>query len=146
MLITLVTLLHLVVCVMLIGIVLLQQGKGADMGATFGGGGGTLFGASGANTFLTRLTTFTAICFMCTSVFLAVHMKAGKFADGSLFRDAPKTAAPEAPVKTEPQKEAPAAPAADAAAKPESAPALPMAPAEQKLPAPQAPVQSQGQP
>ncbi len=104
MIITLVTILHLIVCVMLIGIVLLQQGKGADMGATFGGGGSTLFGASGANTFLTRLTTFTAVCFMCTSVFLAIHLKGNEVADGTLFKDAPKASA-EIPVAPQPKPE-----------------------------------------
>jgi len=56
---------------MLIGLVLLQQGKGAEMGATLGGGGSnTLFGAGGATSFVTRLTTGTAIAFMVTSVLL----------------------------------------------------------------------------
>ena len=64
--------LHLVVCVALIMIVLLQTGKGADMGAAFGGGGSqTLFGSTGASTFLSKATTIAAIIFMLTSLSLA---------------------------------------------------------------------------
>jgi preprotein translocase subunit SecG len=63
---------HIVVAVALILIVLLQTGKGADMGAAFGGGSGqTLFGSGGASTFLSRLTTIAAIIFMLTSLGLA---------------------------------------------------------------------------
>ncbi len=63
---------HVVVCIALIMIVLLQTGKGADMGAAFGGGSSnTLFGASGASTFLTKATTVAAIIFMLTSLSLA---------------------------------------------------------------------------
>jgi preprotein translocase subunit SecG len=70
--ITVVTVLHLIACVFLILVVLLQTGKGAEMGAVFGGGGGsTLFGASGAGNFLTKLTTATAVVFFLTSLFLA---------------------------------------------------------------------------
>jgi preprotein translocase subunit SecG len=71
-LITLITIIHLIACVFLILVVLLQTGKGAEMGAVFGGGGsGTLFGASGAGNFLTKLTTGTAIVFFITSLILA---------------------------------------------------------------------------
>ena len=63
---------HLFVCVALIMIVLLQTGKGADMGAAFGGGGSqTLFGSTGASTFLSKATTAAAIIFMVTSLGLA---------------------------------------------------------------------------
>jgi preprotein translocase subunit SecG len=63
---------HVVVCIALIMIVLLQTGKGADMGAAFGGGTSqTLFGASGGATFLSKATTVVAIVFMLTSLFLA---------------------------------------------------------------------------
>ncbi|UCD30852.1 MAG: preprotein translocase subunit SecG [Desulfobacterales bacterium] len=64
--------LHIGVCIALIMIVLLQTGKGADMGAAFGGGASqTLFGSTGASTFLGKLTTVVAIVFMLTSLALA---------------------------------------------------------------------------
>ena len=63
---------HVIVCFALIMVVLLQTGKGADMGAAFGGGASqTLFGTSGASTFLSKATTFAAIIFMLTSLSLA---------------------------------------------------------------------------
>jgi len=65
---------HIVVCVALIMIVLLQTGKGADMGAAFGGGSSqTLFGSTGASTFLSKLTTVAAVVFMITSLALAYY-------------------------------------------------------------------------
>jgi preprotein translocase subunit SecG len=69
---------HVVVSIALIMIVLLQTGKGADMGAAFGGGGSqTLFGSTGASTFLSKATTVAAIVFMLTSLTLA-YMSGGK--------------------------------------------------------------------
>jgi preprotein translocase subunit SecG len=63
---------HVVVSIALILIVLLQTGKGADMGAAFGGGSSqTLFGSSGASTFLGKATTVAAVIFMLTSLGLA---------------------------------------------------------------------------
>jgi len=63
---------HVVVCIALIMIVLLQTGKGADMGSAFGGGSSqTLFGSTGASTFLSKLTTVAAVVFMLTSLGLA---------------------------------------------------------------------------
>ena len=64
--------LHIATCVCLIAIVLLQHGKGADIGVSFGGGGSnTVFGARGAGNFLTKLTTGAAIVFMITSFTLS---------------------------------------------------------------------------
>ena len=69
---------HVIVCVALIMIVLLQSGKGADMGAAFGGGSSqTLFGSTGASTFLSKATTFAAVVFMLTSLTLA-YLSGGK--------------------------------------------------------------------
>ena len=56
----------------LIGVVLLQSGKGADMGAAFGGASSTVFGPSGAGNVLTKVTAATAATFMITSLLLAV--------------------------------------------------------------------------
>jgi preprotein translocase subunit SecG len=64
--------LHVSVCILLILIVLLQSGKGAEMGASIGGGGGqTFFGAAGPANILTKITTAVAIVFMVTSLTLA---------------------------------------------------------------------------
>jgi preprotein translocase subunit SecG len=68
---TLTTIIHVVVCMALIMIVLLQTGKGASMGAAFGGSSQTVFGSGGAATFLTKLTTIAAAVFMITSLLLA---------------------------------------------------------------------------
>ncbi len=63
---------HVVVSIALIMIVLLQTGKGTDMGAAFGGGSSqTLFGSTGASTFLSKATTVAAIIFVLTSLSLA---------------------------------------------------------------------------
>jgi preprotein translocase subunit SecG len=71
--VTFLTVLHLLVCVFLIIVVLLQAGKGGGMGIAFGGNGGsgTVFGSSGAGNFLTRLTAVTAFLFLVTSLGLA---------------------------------------------------------------------------
>lgn len=72
--ITFLTILHVLVCLFLILVVLLQAGKGGGMGIAFGGGGGgsqTVFGSSGAGNFLTRLTSITAAIFLVTSLGLA---------------------------------------------------------------------------
>ena len=63
--------LHVTVCLFLIFVVLLQRGKGADMGAVFGGSTNTILGASGAVSLLQKVTTGAAIIFMCTSLYLA---------------------------------------------------------------------------
>lgn len=68
---SLILILHFVVCVFMIIVILLQAGKGADIGATFGGGSQTVFGPRGAATFLSKLTTIAAIIFLVTSIYLA---------------------------------------------------------------------------
>src|SRR6266478_2158502 len=68
--IVLVTIVHVLACLVLVLTVLLQAGKGADIGAVFGGASTTIFGSSGAGNFLTRLTTGAAIVFMATSLTL----------------------------------------------------------------------------
>jgi preprotein translocase subunit SecG len=65
--------LHLIVCFFLIGVVLIQQGRSADLAGAFGGQGSqTAFGPRAAANVLTRLTTWAAIIFMCTSIGLVV--------------------------------------------------------------------------
>ncbi len=68
---TLLIVVHVVVCLFLIGIVLLQHGKGADIGATFGGSSQSLFGTEGPVPLLNKVTTLSAVIFMVTSVALA---------------------------------------------------------------------------
>ena len=66
-----VVVIHIVVCLTLVVVVLLQQGKGADVGAVFGGSSQTLFGSSGAGNLLTKVTGFCAAIFFATSLILA---------------------------------------------------------------------------
>ena len=64
---------HIVVCLFLIGVVLLQTGKSADLAGAFGGQGSqTAFGPRGASNLLTKLTTYSAIVFMLTSIGLTI--------------------------------------------------------------------------
>jgi preprotein translocase subunit SecG len=64
---------HVIVCFFLIGVVLLQQGRSADLAGAFGGQGSqTAFGPRAAANVLTRLTTWSAVIFMCTSIALVV--------------------------------------------------------------------------
>jgi preprotein translocase subunit SecG len=92
-------LIHVIICIALIMIVLLQTGKGADMGAVFGGGGSqTLFGSGGASTFLSKATTVAAIVFMLTSFALAVL--SGHHKGNSIVLD--KRPAAERPAETTP--------------------------------------------
>ncbi|MFW6052316.1 MAG: preprotein translocase subunit SecG [Desulfosalsimonas sp.] len=101
---TLIVVIHLVVCFTLIGIVLLQTGKGASMGAMFGGAGNqTLFGQTGGGSFLGKVTAGAAVIFMITSLTLAVMSKSG---DESVIRDIKPPS--EQPVQE--QQQPPAAP------------------------------------
>ena len=73
---TLIQVLHVLTALAVIGLVLIQQGKGADMGSGFGSGASaTVFGSGGAGNFLTRMTTTLAIVFFVTSFGLAVFAK-----------------------------------------------------------------------
>jgi preprotein translocase subunit SecG len=63
---------HVFVCLFLIFIVLIQGGRGAELGAAFGGSSQTLFGGRGAATFLGKLTTWVAVLFMLTSLALTL--------------------------------------------------------------------------
>ena len=69
---TLLVIIHVICCLFLVSIVLLQGGKGAEMGAAFGGSSQTIFGSRGASTFLTKLTTASAIVFMLSSLILSM--------------------------------------------------------------------------
>jgi preprotein translocase subunit SecG len=104
---TLITILHVIICLILILVVLLQAGKGASMGAVFGGSSQTVFGSSGPGGFLSRMTTGVAIVFMLTSFglsYMASH-KGSSLMEGAAKPVAQQTAptpatAPAAPAQT----------------------------------------------
>ncbi len=77
---------HVLAAIAIVVLVLLQQGRGADMGAAFGGGSQTLFGARGSATFLSRVTTWLAALFFLTSLGLA-YMYAGVTQSRSVTED-----------------------------------------------------------
>jgi preprotein translocase subunit SecG len=73
---TIIIVVHVIVAIAIVGLVLLQQGKGADAGAAFGSGASnTVFGSSGSGNFLTRTTTVAATVFFATSLVLAIFAK-----------------------------------------------------------------------
>jgi preprotein translocase subunit SecG len=72
---TLTVILHLIVCFLMIAAILLQAGKGAEIGASFGGSSQTVFGSRGPGTFLSKVTVGAAIVFMLTSLSLALLSK-----------------------------------------------------------------------
>lgn len=83
--------LHIIVAVAMTGLILIQHGKGADAGASFGAGAaGTVFGATGSATFLTRLTAVLAGVFFVTSLFLASYAR--QQAQDQLYLDVPSVA------------------------------------------------------
>jgi len=82
---TLLIVIHVLVCLFLIVIVLLQHGKGADIGATFGGSSQSLFGTEGPVPLLNKITTLAAIIFMGTSISLA-YISANK-STGTVMKD-----------------------------------------------------------
>ena len=84
---------HVTVCILLILIILLQSGKGATMGASFGAGSSqTLFGPTGPAPLLTKITTGVAIIFMITSLTLA--MLSGRVSDSSVMESLPAAGVP----------------------------------------------------
>jgi preprotein translocase subunit SecG len=118
-----ITILHIIVCIGLILVVLLQTGKGAEIGAVFGGGSSsTIFGSSGAGNFLTKLTTAMAIIFMITSLSLGYF--AGRRPSATIFDSRSPASQPGVSVQ-------PAAPAKDGAPSTE-APSTSGAPAAPK--------------
>ncbi len=102
----LVTTLHVLVCIILILVVLLQSGKGADIAGAFGGGGSqTAFGSRGPASFLSKLTTAAAIVFMITCLSLSMittRREAKSVMDSSKGKPAPASKAPAAPKSAAP--------------------------------------------
>jgi preprotein translocase subunit SecG len=139
---TFVTIIHVLVCLTIVGVVLLQQGKGASMGAAFGTAGSqTVFGSSGAGNFLSRVTAVCAAIFFTTSLVLAFRSNFHRsVVEGASPIEEPAGSTNE-PVKADNKEEAKAPPAGQAAEKPAAgntpvtpAPAhpLPVAPAPAK--------------
>jgi len=86
---------HVIVCLFLIGVVLLQQGRSADLAGAFGGQGSqTAFGPRAAANVLTRLTTWAAVIFMCTSISLTVLYMRGTNRSHSVLDDTKPASAP----------------------------------------------------
>ena len=108
---TLAVVIHVTVCFLMIGAILLQAGKGAEIGAAFGGSSQTVFGSRGPANFLSKVTVAAAIIFMLTSLGLAVLSKQRTFS--STVIDLNKSNAP---------AESTEAPAAGAQSSPASPP------------------------
>jgi preprotein translocase subunit SecG len=122
--------LHVLICLVLIAVILLQSGEAADLAGAFGGSGSqTAFGPRGAATFLSRATTWCAVMFMFTSMVLTVHVQTTTGAGGghSVLEQFSK------PTTTKP-----AAPGQPAAPLP-TQPVAPSAPVQPAAPPAQAP-------
>lgn len=101
---TLLTIVHVIVCFILILVVLLQSGKSADLAGAFGGAGSqTAFGPRGAATFLSKATTIAAIVFMLTSTVLAIYASRPR---ASSVLDKSGKPAPTAPAPAQPSQPA----------------------------------------
>jgi preprotein translocase subunit SecG len=101
---------HVIVCLFLIVVVLLQSGQAADLAGAFGGmGSQTVFGPRGSATVLTKATTWAAVIFMVTSLSLAILSSRRSAVTGGSVLDKRTTTAP-APAKQQPKAQQPAAP------------------------------------
>ena len=101
---------HIILAVLMIVLILVQHGKGADAGASFGGGGAaTVFGASGSASFLTRLTAILTALFFVTSVALAMFAKQ-QTTDAFGLKTVPTTTQTTAPVAPNSGETSPTAP------------------------------------
>src|SRR5271155_4794642 len=133
-----VVLIHVIVCVALCVIILLQQGKGAEIGAVFGGSSQTVFGASGAGNVMTKATWAMAAVFFATSIFLA-YASTRRFtgsifgSGGGMSHKVVFPAKPAMPAGSAPLEKAPVEPAPVGKA-PITAPAAPSAPANHAKP------------
>lgn len=105
---TFVLIVHIILAVLMIALILVQHGKGADAGASFGGGGAaTVFGASGSGNFMTRLTAVLTALFFVTSLTLAVFAKKQTTAAYSLQSVQSSNSVPVSPASPETSPTAP---------------------------------------
>ena len=104
---TLLVIIHVIVCLLMIGAILLQSGKGAEIGAAFGGSSQTVFGSRGPANFLSKFTVITAFVFMLTSLSLAILAKERTFS--STVIDLNKKPAPASSSSPGSESKAPAA-------------------------------------
>jgi preprotein translocase subunit SecG len=112
---TLIIVVHVLIALAIIGLVLLQHGKGADMGSGFGGGSsGSLFGATGSANFLSRATAVLATIFFLSSLGLAYLAGSKPKADGSTVMDAVKQEQPAKPAGQAPEPAATGVPGSKA--------------------------------
>ncbi|MDR4460648.1 MAG: preprotein translocase subunit SecG [Nitrospirales bacterium] len=117
---TLTVILHIIVCFLMIAAILLQAGKGAEIGASFGGSSQTVFGSRGPGTFLSKITVGAAIVFMLTSLSLALLSKQANTSSTVIDlhptshheSSAPEAAPPTEPDAAQPTSEAAPAPTA----------------------------------
>ena len=109
---TLGVIIHVIVCFLMIGAILLQAGKGAEMGAAFGGSSQTVFGSRGPGTFLSKVTVGAAIIFMLTSLGLAILSKERTFSSTVIDLDKKDSSSAPTPAPAAPTGETtPPAPA-----------------------------------
>lgn len=97
---TLVIVIHVIACFLMIGAILLQSGKGAEIGAAFGGSSQTVFGSRGPANFLSKFTVVVAAVFMATSLSLALLAKERTFSSTVIDlkkKEASPSATPAAP-------------------------------------------------
>jgi preprotein translocase subunit SecG len=135
---------HVIVCLFLIIVVLLQSGKAADLAGAFGGmGSQTAFGPRGSATLLSKATTISAILFMITSLSLSILATRNAGLGTTVLESAPTKNSAPAPAKSAPAPVAPAAPAPQGQG--QQAPIMNVtppsqpAPAQQSTPAPSTP-------
>ncbi len=115
--------LHVFVCFLMIGAILLQSGKGAEIGAAFGGSSQTVFGSRGPANFLSKLTVIAACVFMITSFSLAILAKQRTFSSTVIDLNKKESTSPPAT----PPAETPATPAPQSQSTTESSSSAPAA-------------------
>ncbi len=113
---TLIVVLHVLVCFLMIAAILLQAGKGAEIGAAFGGSSQTVFGSRGPANFLSKVTVATAVIFMLTSLTLAYLSRERTYSSTVIDLDQRESTSAPAVPSDEPSQESESAPGSEAEA------------------------------